>query len=50
VKSIYAGVPGVAATTNIFSVSVPKGDEKRAKVFLERVKIVLEAEPGRLVL
>lgn len=50
VKSIQAAMPGVAATTNIFSVSVPKGDEKRAKIFLERVKIVLESEPGRLVL
>lgn len=35
--------------TNVFSVSVPKGDEKRAQVFLERVKSVLEGEPGRLV-
>ncbi|KAJ4990456.1 biotin-requiring enzyme [Stagonosporopsis vannaccii] len=34
---------------NVFSVSVPKGDEKRGRVFLERVKAVLEAEPGRLV-
>lgn len=43
-------LPGVAATTNIFSVNVPKGDEKRAQIFLERVKSVLEAEPGSLVL
>lgn len=43
-------LPGPAATTNIFSVSVPKGDEARARVFLERVKEVLEEEPGRLVL
>lgn len=35
---------------NVFSVVAPKGDEKRAVVFLERVKTVLEAEPGRLVL
>jgi hypothetical protein len=28
---------------------VPKGDEKRGRVFLERVKSVLEVEPGRLV-
>ena len=34
---------------NVFSVSVPKGDEKRAQIFLARVKSVLEAEPGRLV-
>jgi hypothetical protein len=40
----------VSATTNMFSVSVPRGDEKRARVFLERIKAVLESEPGRLVL
>ena len=34
---------------NVFSVTVPKGDERRGQVFLERVKTVLEAEPGRLV-
>ncbi|KAL6705897.1 pyridoxine biosynthesis protein [Coniothyrium glycines] len=34
---------------NVFSISVPKGDEQRGQVFLERVKTVLEAEPGRLV-
>jgi hypothetical protein len=42
--------PGLSATVNVFSVKVPKGDEKRAAVFLERVKAVLEGEPGRLVL
>ncbi|OCL04174.1 hypothetical protein AOQ84DRAFT_324809 [Glonium stellatum] len=41
---------GAIASVNVFSVSVPKGDERRAKVFLERVKSVLEVEPGRLVL
>ncbi|KAL9601129.1 MAG: hypothetical protein Q9219_002728 [cf. Caloplaca sp. 3 TL-2023] len=40
--------PGTA--TNIFSVSVAKGEEKRARVFLERVKTILQVEPGRLVL
>jgi Biotin-requiring enzyme/e3 binding domain len=35
---------------NVFSVTVPKGDEKRAMVFLEKLKLYLEAEPGRLVL
>lgn len=38
------------ATTNAFSVSVPKGQEKRARVFLERVKTKLQVEPGTLVL
>jgi len=37
-------------TTNVFSVRTEKGDQRRAKVFLERVKALLEAEPGRLVL
>lgn len=35
---------------NVFSVRVPKGEEKRARVFLERVKTVLQIEPGRLIL
>ena len=35
---------------NVFSVSAPKGEERRAKVFLERVKTVLQVDPGRLVL
>ncbi|KAG0646784.1 Pyruvate dehydrogenase complex component E3BP [Hyphodiscus hymeniophilus] len=43
-------VPGMSASINIFSVKVPKGDEKRANAFLQRVKTVLEGEPGRLVL
>lgn len=38
------------AAQNVFSVSAPKGDEKRAQEYLERMKRVLEAEPGRLVL
>ncbi|KAF1366024.1 hypothetical protein EJ07DRAFT_161078 [Lizonia empirigonia] len=54
-KSVARGVKTVGGaertvgTLNVFSVSVPKGDEKRGRVFLERVKAVLEAEPGRLV-
>mgnify|MGYP001571355396 CR=1 FL=1 len=43
-------LPGPAATTNIFSVSVPEGDERQGMVFLERVKEILEDEPGSLVL
>jgi hypothetical protein len=43
-------VSGVSASVNIFSVKVPKGDERRANAFLQRVKTVLEGEPGRLVL
>ena len=35
---------------NVFSVVVPAGEEKRARTFLERMKTVLQVEPGRLVL
>ena len=37
-------------STNLFSVSAAKGDEKRARVFLERVKTFLQVEPGKLIL
>ncbi|TDZ36380.1 Pyruvate dehydrogenase complex protein X component [Colletotrichum spinosum] len=40
----------ISAGSNLFTVTVPKGDEKRAKVFLERVKLILEEEPARLVI
>ncbi|KAF2823268.1 hypothetical protein CC86DRAFT_372286 [Ophiobolus disseminans] len=49
VKPAVGGVEGVVGPLNVLSVSVPKGDEKRGRVFLERVKSVLEVEPGRLV-
>lgn len=47
--------PGRNLTTtdgavNVFSLAVPVGEEKRARIFLERVKTVLQVEPGRLVL
>lgn len=44
------GSSGLGGAVNMFSVNVPKGQEKRAAVFLERVKTVLEVEPGSLVL
>jgi hypothetical protein len=34
----------------VFSIDVAKGEERRAKVFLERLKLALQTEPGRLVL
>ncbi|EXJ80180.1 hypothetical protein A1O1_08322 [Capronia coronata CBS 617.96] len=34
---------------NVFSLTVPAGEEKRARTFLERVKTVLQVEPGKLV-
>lgn len=46
---IMAGSNG-ADSTNVFSVSAAKGEEKRARVFLERVKTILQVEPGKLVL
>ena len=42
--------PDAGATMSVFSVSAPKGQEKRARVFLERVKTILQVEPGTLVL
>ncbi|KAL8659288.1 MAG: hypothetical protein Q9226_000503 [Calogaya cf. arnoldii] len=41
---------GSSPATNVFSVSAAKGEEKRARVFLERVKTILQVEPGRLVI
>lgn len=41
---------GISTGPNVFSVSTPRGDEKRATQYLERMKQVLEAEPGRLVI
>lgn len=38
------------SATNVFSLTVPVGDETRARVFLDRVKTLLTVEPGRLVL
>jgi hypothetical protein len=43
-------LPGLSGEVNVFSVTVPKGEERRARLFLDRVKMVLEEEPGRLVL
>jgi biotin carboxyl carrier protein len=48
--SPMVAVPGISAGLNEFSLIVPQTDEKRATVFLERIKTVLETEPGRLVL
>ena len=42
--------PKTGETTNVFSVSAAKGEEVRARTFLERVKTILQVEPGRLIL
>jgi len=49
-KSRSQLAPGTSSGVNVFSLTVPKPEEKRARVFLERVKLVLENDPGRLVL
>lgn len=38
------------AALNVFSVTVPVGEEQRAKTFLDRLSTVLTVNPGRLVL
>ena len=43
-------LPGVSSEHNLYSLVVPKAEERRARVFLERFKLVLEKDPGRLVL
>lgn len=48
-SGIMAG-SNAGEATNVFSVSASKGEEQRARVFLERVKTILQVEPGRLIL
>ncbi|KAK4869871.1 hypothetical protein LT330_005595 [Penicillium expansum] len=40
----------VGVASNVFSLTVPVGEETRAKAFLERIKTLLSVEPARLVL
>lgn len=42
--------PKDISAMNVFSLTVPPGDKNRARTFLERVKDLLQVEPGRLVL
>lgn len=49
-KPARLGALGVSADDNIFSVTTQVGDEVRATEYLERMKLALEKEPGRLVL
>lgn len=49
-SSPSVSISGAAGAINLFSLTVPAGEEKRARTFLERVKTVLQVEPGRLVL
>ncbi|KAK5171726.1 pyridoxine biosynthesis protein [Saxophila tyrrhenica] len=45
-----ASALGVSAGDNVFSVLAGRGEEERATEYLERLKMALEKEPGRLVL
>ncbi|KAF2721821.1 hypothetical protein K431DRAFT_284502 [Polychaeton citri CBS 116435] len=44
-----AAIGVVADGANIFSVTAKAGEEKRVAQYLERIKLVLEKDPGRLV-
>lgn len=44
------GATAAVTPHSVFSVMAAKGEEKRIQTYLERVKNVLEADPGRLVL
>ncbi|KAJ5396612.1 hypothetical protein N7509_004725 [Penicillium cosmopolitanum] len=39
-----------AGAANVFSLTVPAGEEVRARAFLERIKALLQVEPARLVI
>lgn len=43
-------VAGLSSGANVFTLTVSKAEEERAYVFLQRCKLMLEEEPGRLVL
>jgi len=49
-STIAAASPLHRGSTNFFTLTVPTSEEKRARTFLERMKTVLQVEPGRLVL
>lgn len=42
--------PGVSSGANVFSLVVPREEQQKARALLERCKMILEKEPGRLVL
>ncbi|MCJ1310869.1 pyridoxine biosynthesis protein [Agyrium rufum] len=50
VRSVSSAATAAAGPVTVFSVEAPKSKEDSAKVFLERMKGVLQDEPGRLVL
>ncbi|EAA26925.2 hypothetical protein GE21DRAFT_4324 [Neurospora crassa] len=45
-----SAAPGLTTSgPNVFSLQVPKSEEKRAQAFLQKMKLVLEQEPDKLV-
>jgi hypothetical protein len=48
--SVTPAAIGISAGENIFSVVAKNGEEQRVAEYLERLKLALEKEPGRLVL
>lgn len=53
-KTVAAAEPAFedesSGAANVFSLTVPAGEEVRAKAFLERIKALLQVEPARLVI
>ncbi|KAL2865783.1 putative pyruvate dehydrogenase complex component Pdx1 [Aspergillus lucknowensis] len=49
-RAVQAESYGSDSALNVFSLTVPKGEEKRARTFLERIKTLLTVEPARLVI
>lgn len=51
-KPVPAAPAGIetGVASNVFSLTVPAGEEVRAKAFLERIETLLSVEPARLVL
>ncbi|KAK8081803.1 biotin-requiring enzyme [Apiospora saccharicola] len=49
-KQQPAGASGISTGVNTFTLTVPPAEQKRAQAFLSRMKMVLENDPGRLVL
>ncbi|KAL4882752.1 hypothetical protein BJY04DRAFT_185940 [Aspergillus karnatakaensis] len=48
-RAVQPSYPSETAL-NVFSLTVPIGEEKRARTFLERIKTLLTVEPARLVI
>lgn len=48
--TVGTAAAATAGAMNVFTLTVPVGEERRARTFLERVKTVLQLEPGRLLL